>query len=477
MKILFAASEAYPFIKTGGLGDVCGSLPPALEALGCDVRLLLPGYRDALARAGSLKIVAQLDLPRLPAPATLREGRLPESRVPVWFVDFPPAYDRAGDPYHDAHGNPWPDNAARFALFARAICALALGQTSLRWRPDIVHCHDWQTGLVPALLSFESQRPTTIFTVHNLAYQGLFARETLTALGLPESLWSSNALEFHGQLAFIKGGLAFADWITTVSPTYAHEIQTPEHGDGLDGLLRHRAQRLVGILNGIDGKTWDPARDTHLAAKYSARHLTGKGRNKAALQRELGLTRKTSAMLVGMVGRLVRQKGMDLVVAALPQLMQQGLQLAILGAGENSLERAVRDAVAQYPGQCAAIIGYNEPLAHRIIAGADAFLMPSRFEPCGLSQLYALRYGTVPIVRRVGGLADTVSDSATGIVFDAADPRALADAVVRACALYRDRPAWRELMTAGMRQDFSWQHSAQEYLRLYRGTLRGATDS
>ena len=472
MKILFVASEAYPYIKTGGLGDVCGSLPPALEALGCEVQLLLPGYRDALARAGTLKVIARLDLPRLPAPATLREGRLSESRVPVWFVDFPPAYDRAGNPYHDAYGNPWPDNAARFVLFARAACALALGQTSLRWRPDIVHCHDWQTGLVPALLSREPRRPMTIFTIHNLAYQGLFARETLTALGLPESLWSSEALEFHGQLAFIKGGLAFADWVTTVSPTYAREIQTPEQGHGLDGLLRHRAQRLVGILNGIDEKTWNPARDTYLAAKYSVPHPTGKGRNKAALRRELGLTPKANTMLVGMVGRLVYQKGVDLLVAALPQLMQQGMQLALLGTGEAGLEQALRKAAARYPGQYAAILNYDEPLAHRIIAGADAFLMPSRFEPCGLSQLYALRYGTVPIVRRIGGLADTVSDTTTGIVFDAADSQALADAVVRACAIYRERPAWRKLMVAGMRQDYSWQHSAQEYLRLYREATR-----
>jgi len=468
MKVLFVASEAFPLAKTGGLGDICGSLPPALRALQCDVRLLLPGYRDAIAQAGKLKQIGQLTLPQFPAPVNLLEGHLPGTRVPVWLIDFPPAYARLGHPYHDAQGNSWPDNAARFALLARVAVAIAQRQSGLSWQPDIVHCHDWQTGLVPALLARETRRPATIFTIHNLAYQGLFPPETLAALGLPSSLWSFDALEFHGQLSFIKGGLVFADRITTVSPTYAQEIQTPANGYGLDGLLRYRAQHLTGILNGVDTKTWNPARDEFLAAKYSARTLPAKNKNKRVLQKEFGLKLDAKAMLIGTVGRLVHQKGMDLTIDALPTLMRQPIQLVTLGTGERALEQALRTAAAQHPGQCAAMIGYDEALAHRIVAGADAFLMPSRFEPCGLSQLYSLRYGTVPIVRHVGGLVDTVSDGKTGIAFDTDDAPTLAAAVLRAQALYRRPTAWRKLMSAGMRQDFSWRHSAQEYLRLYR---------
>jgi len=470
MKILFVASEAFPLMKTGGLGDVCGSLPPALQKLDCDVRILLPGYRDALAQIDTLKTVGTFEAPGLP-PISLREGLLPGTQVPVWFVDFAPAYDRAGNPYHDAKGDPWPDNAARFALLCRAAVAVARGQAGTPWRPDIVHCHDWQTALAPALLTADAARAVTVFTIHNLAYQGLFPRETLDLLGLPDQLWSPEALEFHGQLCFIKGGLAYADRVTTVSPTYAREIQTPEHGHGLDGLLRHRAHRLTGILNGVDERIWDPAHDEHLVATYSPRQLTGKQANKTALQNAFGLKADSKTMLLGTVGRMVHQKGVDLVAAAIPALMQHGIQLAILGTGEAKLEQALRDAAARYPGQCGVIVGYDETLAHRIVAGADAFLMPSRFEPCGLSQLYSLRYGTVPIVRRVGGLADTVTDGETGIVFDASDPKGLISAITRARALYRNERAWRKLMSAGMRQDFSWRHSADAYVGLYREAL------
>jgi len=470
MNILFVASEAFPFMKTGGLGDVCGSLPPALQALGCDVRVMMPGYRDALAQTDRLDTVAQIDIPVSP-PVALRETLLPGTRVPVWFVDCPPAFDRAGHPYHDAQGNPWPDNAARFALLARAAVAVAL-DSGIRWQPDVVHCHDWQTALAPALLASEQPRPASVFTIHNLAYQGIFPPGTFSALRLPESLWSYEALEFHGQLSFIKGGLAFADRITTVSPSYAREIQTPEHGYGLDALLRHRAGRLTGILNGIDENVWDPARDEHLVAQYSAQRPSGKRASKTALQKDFGLATRDDVMLIGTVGRMVHQKGVDLIAEAIPALMQRGIQLVILGTGEAKLEQALREAAVRFPGQCGVIVGYDEMLAHRIVAGSDAFLMPSRFEPCGLSQLYSLRYGTVPIVRGVGGLADTVSDGVTGIVFAESEVRALIDAIERTYMLYRDRRAWRELMRVGMRQDFSWRHSAQEYLRLYTDALQ-----
>ena len=480
-KILFVASEAHPLIKTGGLGDVIGSLPAALAACGTDVRLLLPAYRDAVARAGPLEPVAQIFLPGLSQSVALLEGELPGTRVRTWLVDFPPAYDRPGNPYLNAYGHPWHDNAARYALLARVAVHLALGTAGLKWRPEVVHCHDWQTGLVPALLAQEPKRPATVFTIHNLAYQGLYPHDTFASLGLPASLWSHEALEFHGQLSFIKGGLAFADRLTTVSPTYAREIRTPEFGDGLDGLLRHRADRLSGILNGIDSDAWNPARDPLIAKRYSARRLRDKQPNKLALQQAFGLPADSATPLIGMVGRMVEQKGIDQVLAALPALMQRPLQMAVLGSGEAGYENSLRAAAQRYSGRLAVRIGYDEALAHNIEAGADMFLMPSRFEPCGLNQLYSLRYGTIPIVRRVGGLADTVVDATaknlkagntTGIVLAGADDDDLIAAVDRALVLFRDARRWKRLMLAGMRQDFTWRHSAAEYLRLYRTALR-----
>jgi starch synthase len=496
-KILFVTSEAHPLMKTGGLGDVCGGLSQALHTLGADVRLLLPGYHDSLARAGRLKMVAQLTLPPLASPVTLLEGLLPGTRVKVWLIDFPPAYGRPGNPYLNAHGHPWHDNAARFALLARVAVAIARGAAGLSWRPDVVHAHDWQAGLVPALLAMEAARPATVFTIHNLAYQGLFPFDTFQSLTLPASLWSLHALEFHGQVSFIKGGIAFADRITTVSPTYAREIQTPEHGYGLDGLLRHRAAqgsanvaggrtpgataaRLCGILNGIDERIWNPARDPHLASPYSSRRLAQKAPNKAALQKEFDLPVDADVMMLGLVSRLVHQKGIDLVLSALPQLLDLPVQFVALGSGEPEYEHALRAAAVRAPQRVAVLAGYDEAVAHRIQAGVDLFLMPSRFEPCGLSQLYSLRYGTVPLVRRVGGLADTVTDTtpdalaagtATGIVFDAPTPAALVHAVQRALALRRNASVWKQMQLTGMRQDFSWRHSAAEYLQLYELAL------
>ncbi|OGI50417.1 MAG: starch synthase [Candidatus Muproteobacteria bacterium RIFCSPHIGHO2_12_FULL_60_33] len=480
-KILFVASEAHPLIKTGGLGDVAGSLPAALQSRRADVRLLLPAYRDAVTRAGKLKTMATLTVPGLDSPVKIMEGRLPGTSVITWLADFPPAYDRPGHPYLDPRGQPWPDNAMRFALLAHVATALALGRTRIQWRPDVVHCHDWQTGLVPALLAREKSRPSTVFTIHNLSYQGLFPPQTFTALALAPELWSPEALEFHGRLSFIKGGLLFADQLTTVSPAYAREIQTPEFGDGLDGLLRRRAARLSGILNGIDDSEWDPARDRFIGKPYSARQPGNKAANKLALQREFGLPQETDTPLIGMVGRLVQQKGIDLILDTLPGLMHRPLQLVVLGSGETAYEVSLRKQVQRYPHRLAVRIGYDEGLAHRIEAGADMFLMPSRFEPCGLNQLYSLRYGTIPIVRRVGGLANTVvnatdenikSGKATGIVFKDARAGALLAAVDRALALQKNTRCWKQMMHAGMRQDFSWRRSAAEYLRLYKQAAR-----
>ncbi|MFL6713381.1 MAG: glycogen synthase GlgA [Sulfurifustis sp.] len=483
-KVLFVTGEAHPFAKTGGLGDVCGSLPPALQRLGHDVRLLLPAYPYAKRAAGAnLRAIAQIQLPFAPTPATVLEGTLPGSRVVAWLLDHPPAFDREGHPYIDDAGRPWPDNAQRFALLGYAAAVLAQARAGLDWRPDIVHCHDWQAGLIPALLSLSDTRPAAVFTIHNLAYQGLFPGETFVALGLSRTLWSMHALEFHGQLSFIKGGIVFAERVNTVSPTYAREIQTPAYGYGLDGLLRHRAERVSGILNGIDVAEWDPSCDRYITQPYSAQSLTDKRANKRALQERLGLATDRERPLIGMIGRLVEQKGFDLALAAWPTLAHHDVQMALLGSGERSYEDAWRDLAQRYPGQLAAHIAYDEALAHQIEAGADVFLMPSRFEPCGLNQMYSLRYGTLPIVHNVGGLADTVVDinaetlaagTANGVVFQDASVTALTNAVQRALRLYADSATWARVLATGMAQDFSWDKSAREYSALYERAVADA---
>ncbi|HID50098.1 MAG TPA: glycogen synthase GlgA, partial [Chromatiales bacterium] len=464
-----------PLIKTGGLGDVAGSLPRALLDLDQDVRLILPAYADAVARAGRLAPIAEFT--EGGDTITLREGVLPGSDLPVWLVDAPGYFDRPGNPYLDAGGRPWPDNAARFALFCRIATRIALNQAGLDWQPDLVHCHDWQSALVPALLDLAPARPATVFTIHNLAYQGLFPAATLQQLGLPASWWSHHLLEFHGQFSFIKGGLVFADRINTVSPTYAREIQTPEFGCGLDGLLRHRSTVLSGILNGIDTNEWDPRADPLLVKNYDRNSLEDKLPNKLALQGEFGLPEDPDIPVLGLISRLVPQKGIDIILEAIPELIKLPLQLVLLGSGERSLEARLREWARLHTERLAIRIGYDESLAHHIEAGADLYLMPSRFEPCGLNQMYSLRYGTVPIVRNVGGLADTVVDSrpdtladgtASGFVVTHDDSRALLDTINRARTLYPDRARWRQLQVTGMQQDFSWQHSAREYLLLYQ---------
>lgn len=481
-KILFVTSEAHPLIKTGGLGDVSGSLPIALKDLKQDIHIILPAYREAMQRIASLKVVS-LSLQQDPYPVRILEGYLPGTKIPVWLVDSPPHFDRAGNPYIGPDGLDWPDNAARFGTFAQAVTAVALDQAGLDWRPDIVHCNDWQSGLVPALLSTVAPRPATVFTIHNLAYQGLFPAAQFQKLGLPAVLWGITGLEFFGQLSYIKGGLMYADMLSTVSPTYAKEICTPEFGCGLDGLLRTRVDRLVGILNGADYGEWDPERDPYLSAAHHYRSdaLQGKAANKAALQRELGLPRDPGIPVIGCIGRLVEQKGVDLILAALGNLLQQSVQVVILGSGDKDFEKALTTLAAHYPRRCHVKIGFSEALAHRIEAGADMFLMPSRYEPCGLNQIYSLRYGTVPIVRRTGGLADTVVDTsagldaATGFVFDDPSPAALLSAIQRALALYADNPqGWLKLMRNGMARDYSWHQSAKTYLDLYAKALSHA---
>ncbi|HEY0634100.1 MAG TPA: glycogen synthase GlgA [Gammaproteobacteria bacterium] len=479
MKILFVTSEAHPLVKTGGLGDVGGSLPGTLTGLGQAVRLVLPAYHQAVARLNGHTLRARLSLPGSEDEIAILEGTLPGSEVTVWLIDAPLHFNRAGGPYGTSSGD-WPDNAERFALFARAVVELAMDRAGLDWQPDLVHCNDWQTGLVPALLAQEEQRPATLFTIHNLAYQGLFPWETFERLALPRTLWHMEALEFHGQLSFIKGGLVFADRLTTVSPTYAREIRTAAFGYGLEGLLNHRADRLSGILNGADYEIWDPARDPLIPAHFSAADLSGKARNKAALQHHFGLAERGDVPLLGVIGRMVEQKGIDLIAAATPNLISAGAQLAILGSGLPHFEQLFRELAARYPHRIGLHIGYDEPLAHLIEAGADLFLMPSRFEPCGLNQIYSLRYGTLPVVRHTGGLADTVVDTgtatlkagtATGFVIEAASSEALTATVRRALGYYRQPKPWQQLIGNAMAQDFSWHSSARDYLALYRLTI------
>ncbi|MFM8332686.1 MAG: glycogen synthase GlgA, partial [Candidatus Methylumidiphilus sp.] len=388
-KILFVTSEAYPLIKTGGLADVSGSLPIALNTLGHDVRIVMPAYADVLTTLGELpcKRIQQIN-----GTIEILQTQLPGSAVPVWLVAQEGAFDRSGNPYLAENGKSWPDNAERFALLCRVAVEIAMDRVGFGWKPDIVHCNDWQTGLIPALLEDEPSRPATIFTIHNLAYQGLFPQDCFKKLGLPGRLWSYNALEFYNQLSFIKGGLVYADRINTVSPNYALEIQGKEFGCGMDGLLKERSDRLSGIINGIDEDAWNPASDPLIPSRFTASEMSGKAGNKAVLQQRFNLEQNDGMAVIAMVGRTVQQKGIDLVLDAMPQLMDLPLQLAILGSGERKYEQTLKHWSSLYPDRIALTLGYDESLAHLLEAGSDLFLMPSRFEPCGLNQMYSQRY-------------------------------------------------------------------------------------
>lgn len=470
--ILFATSEVYPLIKTGGLADVAASLPRALTKLKHNVRVLLPAYASVMKTAAAeLKKITVLEVDG--QPVTLWKTLLPGTRVWVLLADAPAFSEREGNPYCGPDGYDWPDNAERFLLFAKVARLIALDKAGLQWPVDIVHCNDWQTGMIPALLSADNPRPATVFTIHNLAYRGLFSWDTFASLGLPHEFWHMDRLEFYGQLSFMKGGLVYADHITTVSPSYAEEIQTPDAGNGLDGLLRHRRHVLSGILNGIDADEWNPGTDKHIAQTYNRRTLANKQKNKTALQERSGLE-VSDKPLLGFIGRLVDQKGVDLILADLPQLLSDGCQCVILGSGMKNFEEEFTQLAKKYPQHLSVTIGYSESLAHLIEAGVDIFLMPSAYEPCGLNQLYSLRYGTLPVVHAVGGLRDSVIDfaeptqtDATGFMFYQYTTHGLYTAVQRALATFQDKKTWRMLQNNGMAQDLSWQRSAEEYVRLY----------
>jgi starch synthase len=475
LRVLHVAAELYPWVKTGGLGDVLAALPPALLAQGVDARLCLPGF-PAFLDAFHLSDAVRLATPFAAERVRVALATMPGSKIAAYLVDHPPFYDRPGGPYGSEDGRDWPDNHRRFALLSWVAAALG-GGADPNWRPDIVHAHDWHGGLAGAYLKAASAPTASVFTVHNLAYQGYFAAGIFPELSLPGSFYAIDGLEFYGGLSFLKAGLAYADRLTTVSPTYASEIQTPEFGEGLDGLLRLRADVLTGILNGVDPAVWDSAHDDALPMPYDADTAeAGKTAAKAELRRRLHL-HDGAAPLFGVVSRLTPQKGLDLLLAALPDLAAGGGQLALLGSGNRDLETGFAAAAEAQRGVVGVEIGYDEALARLIIAGADCMVVPSRFEPCGLTQLYALRYGTLPLVRRTGGLADTVVDAtparlrdktATGFMFEAATAEALAATLEWAATLYANRPRWRQMMREAMTRDFSWAQSARQYAALYR---------
>ena len=478
VRVLSVASEVFPLVKTGGLADVVAALPAALARERVSVRTLVPGYPavvDALRDAQAVHA-----FPRLHGgPARLLAAHAAD--LDLLVLDAPHLFARPGNPYVGPDGKPWPDNALRFAALAEAAAAIGRGALP-RFVPDVVHAHDWQAGLVPALLHYGgAPRPATVMTVHNLSFQGQFPREILPAIGLPPQAWAIDGVEYYGTIGYLKAGLALADRITTVSPTYADEIRTPEGGMGLHGLLRDRAGALSGILNGIDDAVWNPAADPHLPARFDARRLARRAANKAALQERFGLAAEPAAFVAGVVSRLTHQKGMDLLAEALPALVAQGVQVALLGTGDAPLERAFVAAAARHPGRVAAVIGYEEALAHLVQGGADALLVPSRFEPCGLTQLCALRYGTIPVVTRVGGLADTVIDAnamalaagtGTGVQFAPATRAGIEFAVARALALKRDPALWRRLQANAMATDVGWSRPAKQYAALFRALAR-----
>ncbi len=482
--ILQVSAEYFPLIKTGGLADVTGALPGALRPLGCEVRPLLPGFAAVLDGLQDPVEVGRCDLPWGRWVRVLR-GQLPEPEggagsTTAYVIDSIALYQRPGGPYETPERQPHWDNHQRFAALAWVAVALAHGLDA-DWRPELVHGHDWHAGLVPACL--KAAGPPflpSVFTVHNLAYQGLFGRGDFDGLGLPWDWFRPDGVEFHGQLSFMKAGLHYADRLTTVSPSYAREIQTPEFGCGFEGLLRHRQGALSGILNGIDARVWNPGRDRHLVARYDADSLERRALNKAALQVESGLQPAPERPLFTVVSRLTEQKGLPLVLQACDLLVAQGAQLLVLGSGDAGLEAAFRLKALQHPGQIAVQLGYDEALSHRIFGGADVILVPSRFEPCGLTQLYGLAYGCVPLVRRVGGLADTVTDadlpnlvdgSATGVVFERMEAGDFEYALRRMLALYRRPQDWRQVQRTGMARPLHWSDAAARYLALYRELL------
>jgi starch synthase len=472
MKILFVSSEGLPFSKTGGLADVVGALPKALAELGHELAVLLPRYKGNKAAA---RVVPSVTIPLgsgLRFPALVDAGTI--DAVRYFLVEDPEYFDREGL-YGDKSGD-YPDNAERFTEFSRAAIEFA----KQVWQPDVIHCHDWQTAMVPVLLrTLYAEDPAlrgvpVVFTIHNLGYQGVFPPAALKRIGLPESLFTMEALEYYGRVNFLKGGLVFADALTTVSRKYAKEIQTAEYGSGLEGVIQRRADRLTGILNGVDYAAWSPEADTFIAANYSSFNIAGKRLCKKDLLQTFQLPLENlERAVVGIVSRFADQKGFDLIAEVAEEMLEENLALVALGTGEPKHEKLFRVLADEYPAKVGVKIAYDNAVAHKIEAGADIFLMPSRYEPCGLNQIYSLRYGTVPVARATGGLDDTIeayqpkTGKGTGFKFEAYEGKALLACLREALRVYRDARAWKALQANGMAKDFSWKASAGEYSKVY----------
>lgn len=479
MKILFATPECAPYVKTGGLGDVSAALPAKLAALGHDVRVLLPAYQGMQVSGEVGQSIDILPYAQWPA-AELLPVKV-ESGVTLLLLACPALYQRPGGPYVDAHGRDHPDNALRFGMLSRVAALLGTVHSPVPgWTADVVHANDWPCGLAPLylaqtrILAPHQRTAGSVVTIHNLAFQGVFPMDCAEQVGVSSLFRGVEGVEFWGQMSMLKAGLQFAQAITTVSPTYAREIQTLEHGVGFDGILRARASRLHGILNGIDTQLWSPATDPLLPYHFRAANLRGKASCKAALQGRMGLPGDRDALLLAMVSRLTPQKGVDLVLSALPRILASGAQLVVLGNGEPWLQDALTEAARSHPKQVAVKLGFDEGLAHLIEAGADAFLMPSRFEPCGLNQMYSQAYGTVPLVAPVGGLLDSVTDAdadpaqGTGFIMRACDAAGLEEAFARLLQAWAKPARWRRIQAQGMARDFGWEASALQYLEVYR---------
>lgn len=489
LNVLFVTPEIYPLNKTGGLGDVSAALPAALRELKVDARVLIPGYPQVLAGLKNKQKIAEFPDQAPFPPSVLLSAKLPSdgcggengpARLPLFIIDCPVLFCREGGPYTDTSGRSWTDNALRFGLLSKIGALLASDASPLFWRPQVVHCNDWQSGLVPAYLHFHSgEKAASLMTIHNLAFQGTFPPDTVAELGLPTESFDMNGLEYYGSMSFLKGGLYYANHVSTVSPTYAREIQTEPLGFGMEGLLAARHEHISGIVNGIASE-WNPSTDPHIARNYAITNLAAKADNKIALQQLLGLRIEADTPLFGAVGRFTHQKGYDLLLKIAPQIADLPAQLAILGSGDAILEQELARIAKNRSGTIAVRIGFDEKLAHLIEAGADSFLMPSRFEPCGLNQMYSQRYGTPPLVHATGGLCDTVVDcapatltdrSASGFLFNDMTSGNLLGAIRRTVDTYHDKTVWRQLMRNGMAKDFSWRASAEAYRKIYLSLL------
>ncbi|MDE3021557.1 MAG: glycogen synthase GlgA [Pseudomonadota bacterium] len=472
--VLFATSELYPFIKTGGLADVSASLPAALQETGVDVRILTPAYPPLLEKLPQKTPRKELFLSSIGKGAELIETRHPDTQTPIYLLNYPPYFNRQGGPYQNADGEDWIDNVWRFGLLGEAAAAIGSYETKIGFMPQILHCNDWQTGLAPAYLHFSSNKAhaKSLMTIHNLAFQGNFPPLVLPRLDLPWEAYNLQGVEFYGHLSFMKAGLQYADAITTVSPSYAKEIQTEALGFGFNGLLHERRNVLTGIVNGIHEKEWDTSTDVYLPQPYSLKQPAGKHGCKKTLKKELGLDNQDSP-LIGVVSRMTYQKGLDLLLEIAPLLIAAGVQFSVLGNGEAPLEKGFRDLATRFPGRVGLNIGFDEALAHRITAGADMFVMPSRYEPCGLNQMYSQHYGTPPIVNATGGLIDTVTDyneepsKASGFIFYEPTAQALLTSIRQALECYKRPRIWHRIMRNGMKRDFSWRNSAQQYIEIY----------